>query len=89
MAGALERAERRGNGGIGICSRGGYNVGGEGRVITAAVLCVEHESKVKGAGLGLREASVGAEHIKQVLRRGKLGLGRMDIKALALIILPV
>ena len=74
MTGTLKGAERRGNCGIGICSRGGYNVGCKGRVVSASVLCVEHKTNVKKLSLKGSKFTVLTKDVKQVLRCGVLGL---------------
>ena len=47
VTGTLEGAEGCGNRGICICAGGAYNVSCKCGVITAAVLCVKHQAKVK------------------------------------------
>ena len=44
---SLKRTERRCNGGISIGAGGGHDMRGEGRIVTAAVLGVQHQSKVE------------------------------------------
>ena len=60
---SFKRAERRGDCGIGVCSRGRYNVGCKGGVVTAAVLCVQHKRRVKHLCLKRGVFSVNSEHI--------------------------
>ena len=46
VLGSLQRSQGRRDGGISIGAGGGDHVGGKGRVVSAAVLRVEHQGKV-------------------------------------------
>ena len=64
-------------------------MGGEGRVVAAAVLRVEHERHVEHAGLQGGVLAVRAQDAQDVLRRRKLWVGRVDIEALPLVVVVV
>ncbi len=80
---AFERAERRCDCGICVRSRGRYNMRGKGRVITAAVLCVKHQCRVKHLGFKRGILAVEPQHIKYVFCGGKLGARLVNEKAVA------
>ena len=67
VAGALEGEDGRGNGRVGVGGGGGYDVRGEGGVVTAAVLGVEHQAEVEQLGFERGVGRVLAHHHQDVL----------------------
>ena len=65
---ALERGDRRRDSGIGVRAGGGGDAHGKGRVIAAAVLCVQDEAAVEQLGLVVGELAVRADQMQNVLR---------------------
>ena len=61
VAGTLQRADRRRDHGIGVCQGRGYHMGGEGGVVTAAVLHVKDQSNVQNLRFQLCVAAVGTQ----------------------------
>ena len=64
VLGSFERTYSRRVCRIRVCSRGGQDAAGKCRVITAAVLCVEHKHNVEQFCLLIGELSVGTERRK-------------------------
>ena len=64
-------------------------MGGEGGVVTAAVLGVEDEGQVQDFGLELGILAVRPQDEQNVLRRGEVGLRVVDIQAVAVVIVAV
>ena len=85
VLGTLEGAERRRNCRIGVRAGGRYHMHGKGRIVAAAVLCVEHQREVKELCLEGGELAVGAEHVEDVLRKRKLRIRLADDEALPLL----
>ncbi len=75
VARPFQRADRRGNRGIDVGSRGGQHPRGERGVVAAAVLGVDHHADVQQLGFLVGEDAVGADGVQNGLRRG---LGRVD-----------
>ena len=80
---ALERAQGRRIGRIGIGAGGREDAGGEAGVVAAAVLGVEHEHHVQEHGLLAREALLAAKHVQNRLCHGIGLLGGRHAQALA------
>ena len=85
VARALEGADRRSVGGVGIRGGTGQHAAGEGGVVAAAVLGVEHEHDVEQHGFAAGEVVVPAKHLQDSFRCGELGVGRGDERAAALL----
>ena len=83
VLGAFQAGDAAGIGRIRICAAGGEHAGGEGRVVAAAVLGMEHEHDVEHLGFLRGVAHVGAQHPQHGLGRGQAGLGRVDVHAAA------
>ena len=64
-------------------------MGGEGGVISAAVLHVKDQHKIQNPGFQLRIFAVGPENVKDILRRGKAGHRGMDEKAVSVMVMAV
>ena len=64
-------------------------MGGEGGVISAAVLHVKDQHKIQNPGFQLRIVAVGPENVKDILRRGKAGHRGMDEKAVSVMVMAV
>ena len=82
VAEALQRGDSRRDSRIGVCAGGGDDVGGEGRVVAAAVLGVDNERDIENIGFKRGELPVGAQHIKDILGGGVFGLRVAYEKAL-------
>ena len=67
VLGALEGAQRRRDGRIGVGAGGRDDVGGEGGVVAAAVLHMEDEGEVEDPGLQFGVLLVRAEHPQEIL----------------------
>ena len=85
----LQRADGRGDGGIGVRPRGRDGAAGERGVIAAAVLCMAHKAQVEQPRLLLGEVLVRADHAQEVLRRGQLRLRPVEIEAVVVKIMPL
>ena len=86
VAGAFQAGQCGGHAAVGIGAAAGDHMGGEGGVVAAAVLRVEHQAQVQDMGLQRRVAGVGPQQREEIFRRGKLRLRCVDIQALALFI---
>lgn len=75
---ALERGDRRRDSGIGIRAGGGGDAHGKGRVIAAAVLCVQDEAAVEQLGLVVGVFAVRADQVQDVLRGRALRVGHVQ-----------
>jgi hypothetical protein len=62
---------------------GGYAAAGEGGVVAAAVVGVQHQHHVQNVGLLLGVALVLPHHAQEVFSQGKAGLGIVDIQRMA------
>ena len=83
VAGALQGSHGRRNGRIGVRAGGGDDVVGEGGVVAAAVVGVEHKRHVQGPGFQFRVAAVLPQQPQEVFGSAELRLGHMDEQALA------
>ena len=82
VARPLKRAQRSRDRRVGIRTRRRHDVGGEGRVVAAAVLGMQHERHVEYERLEFGEAAVRAQHVKEVLGGRVLRLRPVDDEAL-------
>ena len=62
---------------------------GKGRVVAAAVLCMEHKGKVEQLCFKLREFLIRAEQAQQVFRCGERRIRLMQKQALVILIVAV
>ena len=86
---ALQRADRTADCGIQICAGRTDDDIGEGGVISAAVVRMDHEDRIEDRGLLLRELSVGPEHVENILgdrviRPGVVDDQRLPVKVMHL-----
>ena len=86
---SFEGAERCCDRGVGVGAGGSHDMGGEGGVVSAAVIGVDHQRKVKHSGFHAGKAAVLAHHMKDVFRRRKMRFRVADQKTLAEMIVPV
>ena len=75
VAGALQGGHGRHDGGVGVRAGGGDHVVGEGGVVAAAVVCVQHQGNVQRPGLQFRIAAVLPQHPQEVFAVDSSGLG--------------
>ena len=80
VAGAFQRADGRGDGGIGVGTRGGEHAAGKRRVVAAAVFGVDDQSEVEQFGFLVGVGLVGAEHAQKVFRGGEFLFGVVDVQ---------
>ena len=64
-------------------------MGGEGRVITAAVLHMKHQGDVENLGLEVCVPAVGTQGVKNILCCRQLRLRRVDVETLAIVVMGV
>ena len=64
-------------------------MGGEGGVVSAAVLRVEHQGEVQDLSLQLGILAVRPQAVKDIFRGGKVRLRHMDKQALAVVVMAV
>ena len=86
---ALQGAHRGANGGIDVRPGAGEHPGGEGGVVAAAVLCVEHHAQVQKPGLFMSELPVRAQRVQNGLRCGMPRLVRMEKHTLLIKVPPL
>ena len=79
VARALEGAQRRRHGRVGVGAGGGDHTGGKGGVVAAAVLGVQQQRHVQHAGLQRGVLHIRAQHPQKVLCGGKAGVRAVDI----------
>ena len=84
VARALERADGRGVGGIGVGRGARKNAAGEGRVVAAAVLGVEHEHHIEEHCLVVGEVVALAEHLQDGFRHRVGRVGPRDVRPASL-----
>ena len=77
---ALEGADRRRDGGIGIGARGGNAAAGEGGVVAAAVFRVADQAQVQHPRLLLGIALVRTDHAEEILRRREGRLRTVEVE---------
>jgi hypothetical protein len=89
---AVERAFKGtyGRGDCAVCvgAGGGHAAAGEGGVVAAAVVGVEHQHHVQDVGFLVGVALVRAHHAQEVFRQGQLRLRVVDIKRMAQQVVP-
>lgn len=83
VARTLERADGGGISGIRIRCGAGQHTAGERRVVTAAVLGMEHEHDVEQHGLGAGIPVLAAKDLQNRLSRGEAGLRNGNGRTLA------
>ena len=83
---ALEGSDSRRDGRIGVGPRRGQHTGGEGGIVPAAVLGVEHQTQVEQLGFFIGIRGVGTDGAQDGFGGGKPGLERMDIHAFPVIV---
>ena len=86
VTGPLQRADRRGNGGIRVCTRRRQHTAGKGRVVTAAMLCVKHQAYVEQTRLFMRKLAVNAHCREYIFGNRKTAYRRMKEQRLMIVI---
>ena len=81
---ALQRADGRGDGGIGVRPGGGNGAAGEGGVVAAAVLGVADQTQVEQARLLVGELLVRPDHAQEIFRDGEARLGAVQIQTVVI-----
>ena len=81
---ALQRADGPGDGAVCVRPAGGHGAAHEGGVVAAAVLRVDHEHHVQQMGLFFGIVGVRPDHPQEVLRRGQLRNGEVDVQGVPL-----
>ena len=81
VARALEGAQRRRHGRVGVGAGGGDHAGGKGGVVAAAVLGVQQQCHIQHAGFQLGVLHIRAQHPQKVLCGGKLRVRPVDVHA--------
>ncbi len=80
VTGAFQRAHCGADGGIDIRMGGGEHPAGEGGVVAAAVLCVEHHAQIQQAGFLCGVFVIVPDGVEEVLRRAQTRLGPVQIE---------
>ena len=83
VLGALEGSDGGAERGVEICACGTDHDVGEGGVVTAAVIRVDQQDRVKEICLVIRELSVRAQHIEDILRNRVLPARIVDDQRIA------
>ena len=81
VLGPFQAGQRRRHGRIGVGARRSNHMHGEGRVVAAAVLGVQHQRQIQDSGLQLGIFAIRAQDVQQVFSGGKLGHGVVDEQA--------
>jgi len=85
---ALQGTYGRGDCAVCVGAGGGHAAAGEGGVVAAAVVGVEHQHHVQDVGFLVGVALVRAHHAQEVLRQGQLRLRIVDIQRVAQQVVP-
>ena len=89
VARALEGAQRRRHGRVGVGAGGGDHAGGKGGVVAAAVLGVQQQCHIQHTGFQLGVLHVRPQHPQEILGGGQLRVGPMDVHAAVLFVVVV
>ena len=88
VPGALQGGQGGRHAGVGIGTGGGDHMGGKGGVVAAAVLGMEGQTDIQHMGLPEGIGGVGPQQGEDILRRGQLRPGGVDIQAAAALVVP-
>ena len=89
VAGTLQGAHRRRDGGIDVGAGGGEHPAGKGGVVAAAVLGVEHQAQIQQPGLLVGVPVVVAHGVEEVLRHAQPLLGPVEVEGLVVVVVPL
>ena len=89
VAGALQGTDGRGHDGIGIRQGGGDHMGGEGGIVSAAVLHVEDHADIQDPRLQRRKLAVRAKDMEDIFRHGAFRERLVDEQAVAVMVMAV